>query len=492
MKKIDLISMSIRNLLRRKFRTVLTVLGVVIGSSSIILMLSLGLAMNKNLEEQMAQMGDLTQIEVYNYGNAKTIDNKVIKELAKMQNVEHVVPMINPSNFTFSCGKFRTFNTYWSVYVMKPEDMEALGYEINQGRSLMEGESRSIILGEGALRYFTKNGKQPNYNKGFEDMEALGYEINQGRSLMEGESRSIILGEGALRYFTKNGKQPNYNKGLEPMAFDMDTQKMTIEVLQYDWQTGKPNLDGKDGKIKKPKSFEVEVVGTIADGTQQGMQIIIPPALYEELKAESIKYRKALGWYRDEEKDKDKKVNSEQVIVKVNDRKNVMSVAEALKKEGYEAYTNMEWIEQMEEQSKSRQMALGAIGIVSFVVAAIGIANTMMMSIYERTKEIGVMKVIGAKLKDIKYMFLMESLLIGFFGGLLGATISLIISIIMNASSDKIAQIMDMYGATTVSIMTPQLFGGGILFSVVVGLLSGYFPAQKAMKLSALSAIRTE
>ncbi len=437
--------MSIRNLLRRKFRTVLTVLGVVIGSSSIILMLSLGLAMNKNLEEQMAQMGDLTQIEVYNYGNAKTIDNKVIKELAKMQNVEHVVPMINPSNFTFSCGKFRTFNTYWSVYVMKPEDMEALGYEINQGRSLMEGESRSIILGE-----------------------------------------------GALRYFTKNGKQPNYNKGLEPMAFDMDTQKMTIEVLQYDWQTGKPNLDGKDGKIKKPKSFEVEVVGTIADGTQQGMQIIIPPALYEELKAESIKYRKALGWYSDEEKEKDKKVNYEQVIVKVNDRKNVMSVAEALKKEGYEAYTNMEWIEQMEEQSKSRQMALGAIGIVSFVVAAIGIANTMMMSIYERTKEIGVMKVIGAKLKDIKHMFLMESLLIGFFGGLLGATISLIISIIMNASSDKIAQIMDMYGATTVSIMTPQLFGGGILFSVVVGLLSGYFPAQKAMKLSALSAIRTE
>lgn len=437
--------MSIRNLLRRKFRTVLTVLGVVIGSSSIILMLSLGLAMNKNLEEQMAQMGDLTQIEVYNYGNAKTIDNKVIKELAKMQSVEHVVPMINPSNFTFSCGKFRTFNTYWSVYVMKPEDLEALGYEINQGRSLMEGESRSIILGE-----------------------------------------------GALRYFTKNGKQPNYNKGLEPMAFDMDTQKMTIEVLQYDWQTGKPNLDGKDGKIKKPKSFEVEVVGTIADGTQQGMQIIIPPALYEELKAESIKYRKALGWYSDEEKEKDKKVNYEKVIVKVNDRKNVMSVAEALKKEGYEAYTNMEWIEQMEEQSKSRQMALGAIGIVSFVVAAIGIANTMMMSIYERTKEIGVMKVIGAKLKDIKYMFLMESLLIGFFGGLLGATISLIISIIMNASSDKIAQIMDMYGATTVSIMTPQLFGGGILFSVVVGLLSGYFPAQKAMKLSALSAIRTE
>lgn len=445
MKKIDLISMSIRNLLRRKFRTVLTVLGVVIGSSSIILMLSLGLAMNKNLEEQMAQMGDLTQVQVYNYGQAKTIDNKTIKDLAKMENVEHVVPMINPSDYTFSCGKFRTFNTYWNVYVMTPEDMEALGYEVDEGRSLIEGESRSIVLGE-----------------------------------------------GALRYFTKNGKEPNYNKGWEPMAFDMNTQTMTIEVLQYDWQTGKPNLEGVDGKIKKPKSFEVNVVGTISEGTETGMKIIIPPALYEELKAESIKYRKALGWYSDEEKEKDKKTNYQEVIVKVDDRKNVMSVVEALQAEGYEAYTNMEWIEQMEEQSKSRQMALGAIGIVSFVVAAIGIANTMMMSIYERTKEIGVMKVIGAKLKDIKHMFLMESLLIGFFGGLFGATISFMISLIMNASSEKIAQMMDMYGATTVSIMTPQLFAGGILFSVVVGLLSGYFPARKAMKLSALSAIRTE
>ena len=152
----------------------------------------------------------------------------------------------------------------------------------------------------------------------------------------------------------------------------------------------------------------------------------------------------------------------------------------------------MEYLEQMEEQSKTRQMALGAIGIVSFIVAAIGIANTMMMSIYERTKEIGVMKVIGAKISDIKHMFLMESLLIGLFGGLLGALLSFTISLIMNLSGEKIAMMMGMDPTSTVSIMTPSLLGAGILFSVVVGLLSGYFPAKKATKLSALSAIRTE
>ncbi|MBU3804999.1 MAG: ABC transporter permease, partial [Candidatus Cellulosilyticum pullistercoris] len=77
-------------------------------------------------------------------------------------------------------------------------------------------------------------------------------------------------------------------------------------------------------------------------------------------------------------------------------------------------------------------------------------------------------------------------------GGILGAAISFLISLLMNASGEKIAAMMDMYGASSVSIMTPELLGAGILFSVVVGLLSGYFPARKAMKLSALSAIRTE
>ena len=89
-------------------------------------------------------------------------------------------------------------------------------------------------------------------------------------------------------------------------------------------------------------------------------------------------------------------------------------------------------------------------------------------------------------------MFLMESLLIGLIGGIAGALISLLISLIMNASGEKIAAMMDMYGSTTVSIMTPKLLGAGILFSVIIGLFSGYFPARKAMKLSALSAIKTE
>lgn len=445
MKKTDLFIMSINNLLRRKFRTILTVLGVVIGCTSILMMLSLGLAMDKNLNEQMKQMGDLTQIQVNNYSGVKTLDDKAIRELKKVKNVKDVVPSINPNIFTFTCGKYRTFTSYWNVYVLTGEQMSQLGYEVDTGRTLLENESKGIVLGE-----------------------------------------------GSLEYFTKNGKEPDYRKEQKPMPFDMSKDKITIEVVQYDYETHKPQLESENGKIKRPASFEVNVVGMLSKDTNQGYDIIISPKLYSDLKAESIKYRKALGQYSKEDAEKDKKVIYDQIVVKADEPDHVAGIVEALKKDGYDTSTNMEWINEMKNQSKSRQLALGGIGIVSFVVAAIGIANTMMMSIYERRKEIGIMKVIGAKMKDIKQMFMMESLLIGLFGGILGAVISLLVSMIMNASGEKIAEMMDMYGVTQVSLMTPELLIGGILFSVAVGGLSGYFPARKAMNLSALSAIKTE
>ena len=448
MKKIDLITMSVRNLFRRKFRTFLTVLGVVIGCTSIILMLSLGIAMDRNMEQQMSMWGNVLLISVNCMGGSEgdLFDEKDIQKMEKIPNVECVIPRLECGEINLTCGKYRTFRSWMNILVLSPDQVEALDYKISQGRNLEEGEEDGILIGS---------------------------EI--------------------LTYFTKNGKMPDWTKEQVPMPFDMEKQTFKCDVLRYDEKTGKPILETEKGKFKKPKSLELKVVGML-DGSnyEQANSVIITRKLYDKLKAARIEYNKALGWYTDEDKAKDKKETYYQATVKVNERDNVKGVVEELKALGYQAYSDMEWIEELEEQSKSRQMALGAIGIVSFVVAAIGIANTMMMSIYERTKEIGVMKVIGAKIKDIEYMFLMESLLIGFFGGVLGALISLIISMIMNISGEKIAMMMGMYNSSTVSVMTPQLLGAGILFSVIIGLLSGYFPARKAMKLSALSAIRTE
>lgn len=106
--------------------------------------------------------------------------------------------------------------------------------------------------------------------------------------------------------------------------------------------------------------------------------------------------------------------------VYVDDMNNVMEVQAAVTDMGYEAHSSMQWLEQAQEQMDMIQAVLGGIGAVSLFVAAIGIANTMMMSIYERTREIGVLKVLGCALGDIRSMFLIEAGFIGLMGGAAG------------------------------------------------------------------------
>lgn len=104
-------------------------------------------------------------------------------------------------------------------------------------------------------------------------------------------------------------------------------------------------------------------------------------------------------------------------VVNVDSMENVTDVQQRLTDMGFQAYSNADWMEQTEQQSKMIQTVLGGIGAVSLFVAAIGIANTMMMSIYERTKEIGVIKVLGCRYGGDPSMFLLESGFIGLWEG---------------------------------------------------------------------------
>ena len=137
-------------------------------------------------------------------------------------------------------------------------------------------------------------------------------------------------------------------------------------------------------------------------------------------------------------------------------------------------------------------------------IAAIGITNTMIMSISERTKEIGIMKALGCYVRDIRAMFLMEAGSIGLLGGVLGLIFSFIISVGINLFSfgafggggvtwELIKQaLIGGENVTRVSVIKPELIIFALVFSVLVGLVSGYQPANKAVKISALEAIRNE
>lgn len=138
------------------------------------------------------------------------------------------------------------------------------------------------------------------------------------------------------------------------------------------------------------------------------------------------------------------------------------------------------------------QAVLGAIGAVAMLVAAISITNTMMMSIYERTKEIGVMKVLGCDIRNIQGLFLMEAGFIGFIGGVVGVGFSYVLSLVINglvAGSDATANM----GITGAICRIPLWLNPlAIVFAIVIGMIAGFIPSLRAMRLSPLAAIRNE
>ncbi|HCR84760.1 MAG TPA: ABC transporter permease, partial [Lachnospiraceae bacterium] len=175
--------------------------------------------------------------------------------------------------------------------------------------------------------------------------------------------------------------------------------------------------------------------------------------------------------------------------VQAENLEDVDELSAAIRNMGFQVTTNAEYMDSMKKQFAMIQALLGGIGAVSLFVAAIGIANTMMMSIYERTKEIGVIKVLGCSLKNIKQMFLLEAAFIGLIGGIVGNILSFGMSFIINLLTGG-GSAVELDG--NLSYIPPWLVLASMAFAVFVGMAAGYFPALRAMRLSPLAAIRNE
>lgn len=130
-------------------------------------------------------------------------------------------------------------------------------------------------------------------------------------------------------------------------------------------------------------------------------------------------------------------------------------------------------------------VVLGGIAGIALIVAGVGIANTMLMSITERTKEIGIMKAIGASNGNIVMIFLTEAALLGLIGGIVGDVLGVGLSEILGI-------ILRNYGLAFTTKVTPELLTIGLAFSVGVGVLFGFLPARKAARMSPMEALRYE
>jgi putative ABC transport system permease protein len=146
-------------------------------------------------------------------------------------------------------------------------------------------------------------------------------------------------------------------------------------------------------------------------------------------------------------------------------------------------------IEQANKIFRVIQIVLGIFGIIALIVAAIGLANTMTISLLERTQDIGIMRAVGASPKDVRNLFLTESTLIGFAGGVVGIFIGKLVSLFFNLGINLLAKSL---GAQPLNLFfTPSWFLIFIvIFSTLVGFSTGIFPARRASKLNPLAALK--
>lgn len=177
------------------------------------------------------------------------------------------------------------------------------------------------------------------------------------------------------------------------------------------------------------------------------------------------------------------------IKVKVENEESLNVTREAIIERGYIVSALSDIIEQANQVFKIVQIVLASFGIVALIVSAIGMFNTMTIALLERTQEIGVMKALGATSLDVWTLFLSESVIIGFIGGLGGIFIGIAGGEVFNYTINILASAMG--GEKADLFATPWWFIITIIsFSTIVGLITGFYPARRAAKISAMEAVR--
>lgn len=466
----DLLRMSINSLRRRKLRTFLTVLGVLIGTASIVVMISLGLGMQQSLYQEVEQSGGLTSITVTGTDGGdgmmsgstgadeqseKRIDDRLVETISKLNHVKLAAPIYETSVILLKGSYIANVQ----LQGMTPEGLKAQNIDLGEG-TLPKTGKLDLVFGNGVITDFYEKGSGNGY------------------------------------YDT--GETPNINLMKDSMFLITDTENYdTDNSAAFGESTDSSGSDGQSdaGQPKNVQKYVVRASGIVSGGLDDYSanydSVYCDLETLKQILRKEYAGRVIPGQPQTKAGKPLKEFYYTSLKVKADDMDHVNEVADVIRNMGYNVETNAEYLDSMKSQFAVVQAVLGGIGAVSLLVAAIGIANTMMMSIYERTKEIGVMKVLGCSLRNIREMFLLEAAFIGLLGGIAGNILSFVMSAVINVVVGS-SGVLSTGTDSSISYIPWWLVLLSMAFAVLVGVLAGYFPAKRAMKLSPLAAIRNE
>lgn len=460
MKISDLLAMCLKNLLRRKFLTSLTIIGVVIGTTAIVMMISLVIGMSNQMEEQLKMWGDLTMIEVWGGGGDSgevKLNDEAIATMQAIPGVDVATPFMRlqlNSELVINGGKgYRYVWNYPELYGIYPEAMEKMGYRIAEGRPLPEGRFKRLqaVFGGSAAYNFEDS------RKSFDNMRSDWPDEN-----------------GVIQDPFFDPFKTDFKLTLKPS----DTEDTTIRKLEYEFEVV--------GKLEGERNKYETVYG-----------VFMPLKDLQKLQEDYNKENKI-------KTPKGQKNLYSEAKIKAVDMSAVPEVEKAVQDMGFGTWSMENQRQEMQKRMLTMQIILGGIGGITLFVSAISITNTMIMSVYERTREIGVMKVLGCVVGNIRAIFLIEAGFIGFFGGVFGIGFSYLLSFLLNTLRGRLSGggmgmmgmgmgmgMMDG-GEGMVSSIPPWLVLLGLSFATGIGIVAGFYPANRAVKISALEAIKQE
>ncbi|MDA8345484.1 MAG: ATP-binding cassette domain-containing protein [Thermaerobacter sp.] len=425
----DMLGYAWRSIRRVKARAILTGLGVAIGVGAIVLMVSFGQGLQNSVIGQLNGLGSVTQIVVT---GAKSQGGSPLGVSLGAPTAQK--PLNDTTLITFS----------------RLPDVAGAFYSATLLATVKEGPQGATVLAQDLPPVHFR---LPTFSK----------QMRLGR-IPGNAQMAIVLGDGSAGYLLKKGEKPT-DANLKKLLGQQITLKFTNDL-------GSNGLNGS--AFKKPVSETLQVVGIV-----KGSASYVP---YRTLQAVLRQGKGSAG-------QGPHGFLYDAITVQAQSQADVKPLAARLGRMGYGTQTFQSIIDSLHQVFLIVQSILGVIGGIALIVAGLGIANVMIVAVLERTREIGVLKAIGARRRDIRRLFLSESLIIGLLGGVIGLAGGYLsgagINAIVNYSIQK-------GGGQSVSLfaVTPWIALFAIAFAIIVALVSGIYPANRAAGLNPVDALR--
>jgi len=473
MKAFNAVGLGLDNLRRTRLRTFLTTLGVVIGIGALVSMVSFGTGMQKNVSRVFYENDLFTSLIV----TPRKIDPNAVMS-GDLSALEQVVGPKETFLDDSALSKFRGMPGVMMAYpqIQFPVKIRILGHET-------ETQLGALPARMGGFPPYNEMPYGSFFPGDGDSCLLIGQSVlKKMKWVLRGEGFKGISAEDSLRGLRSIPPDSLLGREAEIITSVMDVSSILENPWQYMASPGRmPTAERSirfriSGILKKTDDFH---------GRPFSSELIIPMGMVRHIPRFGFNN----VWDLLKNKTSDESYGS--IYVRVHGFQDVTPVRQAIESMGFGVFAISDQLQEIRKGFLVLDTALGAVGAIALIVAALGIINTMIMSILERTREIGIMKSVGGSEAEIRLIFLTEAGVIGLLGGIFGILLGWIVTRIANAvanfyfAKEGIEHVEMFY-------MPLWLIGGAIAFAIAVSVLAGLYPAARAAAVDPVEALRHE